>query len=142
LISDIKALASNFVNTLVIPALIGNPEGKYSYMKKTYYVYILASKKNGTLYIGVTNDLLRRVYEHKHNLKKGFSSAYDVHKLVYFEQTDDINAAIDREKQLKKWNRDWKLKLIEDMNPKWKDLYYEYGGKDFEAGIGSSLLKD
>ncbi len=90
---------------------------------KTYYVYILASKKNGTLYIGITNDLIKRVYEHKNNLIEGLTEKYSVHKLVYYEETGDINSAIKREKQLKKWNRNWKLELIEKKNPNWKDLY-------------------
>ena len=111
-------------------------------MKRTYYVYILASRKNGTLYTGVTNDLTRRIYEHKHKIFKGFSSAYDVQKLVYFEQYDYIDEAIAREKQIKKWNRDWKLKLIEDTNPKWRDLYYDYGGKEYEEGLKFEMLKD
>ena len=90
---------------------------------KSYYIYILASKRNGTLYIGVTNNLMKRVYEHKKNLADGFTKKYNVHKLVYYEQTSDIDSAINREKQLKKWNRKWKLKLIEEGNPKWEDLY-------------------
>ena len=97
----------------------GNPES----MMKTYFVYILASKRNGTLYIGVTNDLMRRVYEHKNNLINGFTQKYNVHQLVYYEQTSDIDSAIQREKRLKKWNRKWKLKLIEKENPNWNDLY-------------------
>ncbi len=88
-----------------------------------YYVYILASKKHGTLYIGVTNDLIKRVFEHKNNLVEGFTKKYGVHQLVYFEQTGDINSAITREKQLKKWRRQWKIELIEEKNPEWKDLF-------------------
>ena len=91
-------------------------------MGKNYYVYILASRRNGTLYIGVTNNLERRIYEHKNHLVKGFTEKYNVSMLVYFEQTSDIQAALQREKQLKKWNRKWKLDLIESVNPKWKDL--------------------
>ena len=91
-------------------------------LKKSYYVYILASRKNGTLYIGMTNDLARRVYEHKHKLIKGFTKKYDISKLVHFEETDDITAAIAREKELKGWLRIKKLKLIEEHNPKWEDL--------------------
>jgi len=90
---------------------------------KNYYVYIMASRRNGTLYVGVTNDLVRRVYEHKHDLIKGFTSKYGVHQLVYFEQTADVLSAIKREKQIKSWNRKWKLELIEAMNPEWVDLY-------------------
>ncbi len=90
-----------------------------------YYVYILASKEYGTLYIGVTDNLIRRVYEHRNNLVDGFSKKYNVHKLVYYEQFQEIANAILREKQMKKWNRNWKIQLIEVINPKWKDLYSE-----------------
>ncbi len=88
-----------------------------------YFVYIMASKKNGTLYVGVTNDLLRRVYEHKNHLAEGFSSTYNVHSLVWFESTASIEAAITREKQLKNWKREWKIALLESVNPHWNDLY-------------------
>ncbi len=88
-----------------------------------YYVYILASKRNGTLYIGVTSNLVKRVYEHKNSLIDGFTKKYNVHKLVYYEATDDINSAITTEKRLKKWNRAWKIELIEKHNPEWRDLY-------------------
>ncbi|MGQ9701419.1 MAG: GIY-YIG nuclease family protein [bacterium] len=94
-------------------------------MNKQYYVYILSNKKNGTLYTGVTNDLVRRVYEHKHNLIEGFTKKYHVHRLVYFENTENVEAAIHREKCIKKWKRAWKIELIEKSNPEWKDLYYE-----------------
>ena len=87
-----------------------------------YYVYILASKRNGTLYIGMTNNLVRRVWEHKNNVVEGFTKKYGVHQLVWYEVADTPQAAITREKQLKKWNRAWKLKLIEAGNPEWKDL--------------------
>ena len=90
---------------------------------KTYYVYILASKRNGTLYIGMTNDLLRRVQEHKHDVLSGFTKKYKVHSLVHYEPTSDVNSAIHREKQLKKWKRDWKIDLIKKHNPQWNDLY-------------------
>jgi putative endonuclease len=83
---------------------------------------MLASKRNGTLYIGVTNNLERRIYEHKHHIVKGFTEKYSVSILVYFEQTIEIQSAIQREKQLKKWNRKWKLDLLEKLNPEWKDL--------------------
>jgi len=92
---------------------------------KYYYVYILASKRDGTLYIGVTNDLLRRVHEHKNSLIDGFTKKYKVKDLVYFEQTTDIESAISREKCIKKWNRLWKRRLIEKENPEWKDLSLE-----------------
>ena len=81
-----------------------------------YYVYILASKIRGTLYIGVSNDLQRRVYEHKMGIKKGFTKKYGVNRLVYFETFQNIDEAIDREKNMKKWKRDWKIKLIEKDN--------------------------
>jgi|GEM_PF-776205 len=87
---------------------------------KTYYVYILSNKRNGTLYIGVTNNLLRRVYQHKKKIFKEFTSAYDIDKLVYFEDTNDINIAIEREKKMKKCDRKWKLDLIESQNPRWR----------------------
>jgi len=93
---------------------------------KKYFVYIMASRRNGTLYIGVTNDMSRRIHEHKNDLIKGFTEKYKVHHLVYVEETDDVSAAIVREKQLKKWKRSWKLRLIETMNPEWKDLYEDY----------------
>ena len=89
-----------------------------------YYVYILASVTNYSVYIGVTSDLIRRVYEHRNHLDpESFTSRYDVRKLVYFEQTPDIRAALEREKQLKGWRRSKKNALIETMNPEWKDLY-------------------
>ncbi|MFA6554732.1 MAG: GIY-YIG nuclease family protein [Candidatus Paceibacterota bacterium] len=91
-------------------------------MNKTFYVYILASDVNGTLYIGVTNDLKRRLYEHKNNLVDGFTEKYNVHRLVWYDYTDNIESAIQREKQLKKWNRKWKIELIEKTNPQWNDL--------------------
>jgi len=92
---------------------------------KQFYMYILASQRNGTLYIGVTSDLIKRVHEHKNNLVSGFTEKYNVHKLVYFETTDNIDSAIRREKQIKKWNRDWKIELIEKDNPDWRDLYLD-----------------
>ncbi len=87
-----------------------------------YYVYILSNFTNTTLYIGVTNDLKRRIYEHKSKLIEGFSEKYNVDRLVYFEETTDIQSAIQREKNLKKWNRKWKNELIEKVNPEYKDL--------------------
>jgi len=86
---------------------------------------MLASKRNGTLYIGVTNDLVRRVYEHKQGLIEGFTKKYKVNRLVFFEQTSDVESAITREKRLKKWNRQWKIELITKQNPEWRDLYEE-----------------
>ena len=90
-----------------------------------YWVYILASYRNGTLYIGVTNNLMRRVWEHKNDFIKGFTHKYRVHMLVYYEPCESIESAIIREKQLKVWHRKWKIRLIEEMNPEWKDLYEE-----------------
>jgi putative endonuclease len=92
---------------------------------REYFVYILASKRNGTLYTGVTNDLLRRVYEHKNDFVKGFTKKYGVHTLVHFEQCYDCDAALEREKHIKEWKRGWKLELIEKVNPLWQDLYDE-----------------
>ncbi|MDJ0779565.1 MAG: GIY-YIG nuclease family protein [Gammaproteobacteria bacterium] len=92
-------------------------------MERYYYTYILASKRNGTLYVGVTSNLVKRVWQHKHDLVEGFTSRYRVHSLVYFEQHRDIEAAIRREKRLKEWQRQWKIDLIESDNPDWKDLY-------------------
>jgi putative endonuclease len=92
-------------------------------MEKTYFVYILASKRNGTLYIGLTSDLTRRVAEHKSGEIAGFTKKYSVKMLVYYEVHESIESAILREKQLKKWNRVWKLRLIEQQNPEWKDLF-------------------
>jgi len=86
-------------------------------------VYILASKRNGTLYVGVTSDLAARVWQHRNDIVGGFTKKYGVHMLVYFELHDDMESAIVREKRLKKWNRAWKLRLIEEMNPDWNDLY-------------------
>ncbi|HWA30302.1 MAG TPA: GIY-YIG nuclease family protein [Rhizomicrobium sp.] len=88
-----------------------------------YFVYILASRRNGTLYIGVTNDVIRRTWQHKNDLVEGFTKKYEVHILVWFEMYGDIRDAIAREKQLKKWNRAWKIKLIEGSNSRWNDLY-------------------
>ena len=87
-----------------------------------YYVYILTNESKTTIYVGVTNDLERRVYEHKNKLIKGFTSKYKVDKLIYYEQTTDIYAAISREKQIKSWNRERKEKLINNKNPEWKEI--------------------
>ena len=94
-------------------------------MKKQGYVYILFNKKNGTLYVGVTSNLIKRIYEHKNKLADGFTKKYDVDKLGYFEVYDDITIAIEREKQLKAGNRQRKIDLIEKYNKEWKDLYNE-----------------
>lgn len=90
-----------------------------------YYVYILASRYNGTLYIGITRDLIKRVFEHKKGLTEGFTKRYKVFRLVYFERYNDAGGAILREKQLKKWRRQWKVDLINSENLRWKDLYEE-----------------
>lgn len=87
------------------------------------YTYIIANKRNGTLYIGVTGNLAKRIYEHKEKLVDGFSKKYGLDRLVYYEIYEDIQPAIQREKQLKKWNRSWKIELIEKKNPNWNDLY-------------------
>ena len=92
---------------------------------KAYWIYILTNWNNKVLYIGVTNSLSRRIYEHKQNFVEGFTKKYHVHKLVYFEDTVNIESAIVREKRIKKWNRSWKIELIEKMNPEWVDLYYD-----------------
>ena len=92
-------------------------------MSQQAAVYILASKRNGTLYIGVTSDLKKRVWEHKNDLVEGFTKRYGVHQLVYYELHGDMMSAIRREKQMKKWNRSWKLELIERQNPDWRDLW-------------------
>ncbi len=91
-----------------------------------YYVYLLSSKKNGTLYIGVTNDLERRMFEHKNKLVSGFTAKYNVNKLMYFEDFQYVNDALKREKQLKNWNRQWKIDLIEKENKEWKDLSVDW----------------
>ncbi len=91
-------------------------------MSKDYYVYVLTNENNNVMYIGITNDLKRRVYEHKSNSIEGFTKKYHVHKLVYYEITTDVNSAIAREKQLKKWKRAKKNALVETLNPKWKEL--------------------
>jgi len=94
-------------------------------MKKAFCVDILCSKRNGTLYIGVTSNLPQRVWQHKEGLVEGFTKRYEVKRLVWFEQHESAESAITREKQLKKWNRSWKIELIESINPYWNDLYSE-----------------
>ena len=91
--------------------------------KKNFYVYILCSKRKGTLYVGVTSNLIKRVYEHKNNFVDGFTKKYTVHRLVWYETHDSAESAITREKRIKKWKRSWKLELIEQGNPEWVDLY-------------------
>ena len=102
-------------------------------MDKRYYTYIMASQRNGTLYVSVTSDLIKRAYQHKNNLAEGFTAKCDTHLLVYFEQHLDVNAAIRREKRLKQWHRKWKLALIEIDNPNWRDLYSEVTGSRGQA---------
>ena len=90
-------------------------------------VYILASKRDGTLYVGVTSDLIRRVWLHKNDLVEGFTKRYGVHALVWHESHETMESAITREKNLKRWKRDWKIDLIQKANPSWRDLYHELG---------------
>ena len=92
-------------------------------MSKAFYVYMLASDRNGTLYVGVTSDIVKRVWQHKEGFVEGFTKEYGIKQLVWYEQHDSAEAAITREKQLKKWNRAWKVELIQTMNPYWNDLY-------------------
>ena len=119
----------------VIPA----QAGIQNLLAMIYYVYILASKRNGTLCIGVTNDLQRRMCEHKAGLLDGFTKRYSVHMLVHFEETNDVRAAIQREKQLKKWNRAWKIRLIEETNPGWKDMSLEWDELEQQGAMDSRL---
>jgi putative endonuclease len=93
-----------------------------------FYVYLLASQRNGTLYLGVTRDLIRRTYQHRTKATPGFTSRYGVQRLVWFETYDDPTTAISREKEIKKWRRAWKLQLIEESNPQWLDRYDEITG--------------
>jgi putative endonuclease len=92
-------------------------------LSKNYYVYLLASGRNGTLYTGVTSDLIKRAWQHREALAEGFTKKYDVKQLVWYEVHGDALAAITREKQIKKWNRSWKIRLIQEQNPLWRDLY-------------------
>lgn len=92
-------------------------------MEKQFHVYIMANKKNGTIYIGVTSDLIKRVWQHKNNVVDGFTKNYGVHRLVYFEEHPNAESAIQREKSLKNWRRSWKIELIEKENSTWEDLY-------------------
>ena len=106
------------------PAKAGDPvNAGFAMKQKSYWVYILASQLGGTLYIGITSDLVGRVYRHKSQQQRGFTKRYHVNRLVYFEQYDDPENAIRREKRLKKWTRIWKVQLIEKDNPNWDDLY-------------------
>ena len=95
---------------------------------KNYYVYMMTNKRNGTLYTGMTSDLIRRVYEHRTGIMEGFTKKYGLKLLVWYEQHHDVNEAIKREKNIQAWKREWKLKLIESVNPHWNDLYAEITG--------------
>ena len=97
-------------------------------MAKQFYVYILASKPNGTLYTGVTSNLIQRVWQHKHDVIQGFTRKYNVKTLVYYEVHENAESALKREKRIKRWRRAWKLGLIEDSNPEWRDLYEDILG--------------
>ena len=99
-------------------------------MEHNYFVYLLASRRHGTLYCGVTNSLLRRVFEHKTRQVPGFTAKYRVDRLVWYEPHEDVNEAISREKRIKRWRRQWKVELIEAANPDWSDLYPALGGTD------------
>ena len=109
---------------IVIPDLIRDPSTRQDRALQ-YYVYMLAARKNGTLYVGVTNDLVRRAYQHRSGAAGGFTHRHDVKILVYFEVHQDVVAAIAREKKLKRWRRAWKIALIERDNPDWRDLYQD-----------------
>lgn len=111
-------------------------------MTKQPAVYILASRRNGTSYTGVTGDLVKRVWEHRCGLVEGFTKRYGVHHLVYFEGYDQITEAIRREKQIKKWNRAWKIDLIEKSNPRWRDLWpVIVGGEDVDSHFRGNDVK-
>ena len=106
--------------------------------ERSYWVYILASRLGGTLYIGVTNNLMRRVYEHRSKTVPGFTKKYGVSRLVYYEQFGDVEFAIRREKRLKKWPRTWKIRLIEEANPDWHDLYPAIAGPEVTGSPGQA----
>jgi len=113
-------------------------------MAKTFVVYMLASRKNGTLYIGVTSDLVKRVWQHRHHVAKGFTDRYDVERLVWWEPHDSAEAAIAREKQLKKWRRAWKVQLLSEANPEWDDLasrlFAQWGGATSDGPLDAEGL--
>ena len=119
-IRERDTLLKNRGDTSFPHVLSGNP-----FLAMSSYVSIMANKKHGTLYIGVTADLKMRVTQHKESRIPGFTKKYNIHSLVYFEEHTDIRDAIVREKQLKKWNRAWKIRLVEKMNPEWRDLFFE-----------------
>lgn len=124
-------MQGSFLSSFVIARLV---RAIHNAAMKQGYVYIMASKPNGTLYTGVTSDLIKRVYEHKNKMIKGFTSKYDVHTLVYYECADSIETAISREKRIKKYPRQWKINLIQGMNPVWRDLYDEICGLPEQVG--------
>jgi putative endonuclease len=119
-IRERDTLVKNRGDTSFPHVLSGNP-----FLAMSSHVYIMANKKHETLYIGVTADLKRRVTQHKESRIPGFTQKYNIHSLVYFEEHTDIRDAITREKQLKKWNRAWKIKLVERRNLEWRDLFFE-----------------
>ena len=110
-------------NPVVRHSCAGRNPGKIMYREKQPYVYILASYRNGTLYTGVTSHLIQRIWQHKDSRVKGFTQKYNIYDLVYYEQHESMEFAILREKQIKKWKRAWKIRLIEGVNPDWEDLY-------------------
>ncbi len=103
-----------------------------------YYVYIMTNKYNTVLYIGVTNDIIRRVYEHKNGMIEGFTNKYRCHKLVWYQETNDIESAIVQEKRMKKWKREYKENVINEFNPKWKDLYYDLADSPYVTPANAS----
>ena len=107
------------------PAFAGVTEEGHKLIEKLPYVYMLASRRNGTLYVGVTSDLMKRIWEHKHDTVEGFTRRYGVHTLVWYEPHESMMSAIAREKAIKEWQRAWKISLIKKKNPEWKDLYQE-----------------
>lgn len=115
------------VARIVIPECLYRESSKII-MSKQPCVYILANRRNGTIYVGVTSDLIKRVWEHKNDIVQSFTEKYKVHMLVWFEPHGTMERAIQREKQIKKWNRKWKLDLIDEVNPLWNDLYQEMTG--------------
>ncbi|WP_082576268.1 MULTISPECIES: GIY-YIG nuclease family protein [unclassified Lysobacter] len=107
-------------------------------MSKSPAVYVLASSRKGTLYVGVTSDLVSRIWQHREHITDGFSKRYDVTRLVWYELTESMESAIQREKQIKKWNREWKIRLIEERNPTWRDLWPEIAGNAEVPGFPPS----
>ncbi|MCE1165695.1 MAG: GIY-YIG nuclease family protein [Bacteroidetes bacterium] len=110
--------------------------------RRSYFVYLLASKKHGTLYTGVTNNLIRRVIEHREKLIKGFTAKYNVNKLVYFESFTYVDKAINREKCIKEWHREWKIRLIETDNKEWRDLIYDFATEKELSDLKEVIIQD